>query len=172
MQHFFVETAPEGHEVMKRINRLTAVCRKAGILVIHTTHVFRPNVPNVEEALALHKELHVNPTDIVLEKSHFGAFHENHLEEMMRSRGIDTLMTCGLRTNVCCSATTWEAISRGFRVFFLRDGTATKEMDGVSHYLLQAAVCATFNHLFGNVVTVQEMITRIEEAAIVADAEK
>jgi hypothetical protein len=51
-------------------------------------------------------------------------------------------------------------------VFFLSDGTATKEMGGVSPSVLQAATCATFSHLFGNVISVDGMIERIERAAI------
>jgi ureidoacrylate peracid hydrolase len=166
MQHFFVEGAPEGHAVMGRINRLAASCRNTGIPVIHTTHVFRPNVPNVEEAVALSQGLTIEQGDIVFAKHHFGAFYQSNLEELLRTRGIDTVIISGIRTNVCCQVTAWEAISRGFSVFFLSDGTATKEMGGVSPSVLQAATCATFSHLFGNVISVDGMIERIERAAI------
>jgi nicotinamidase-related amidase len=164
MQHFFVEGAPAGHTVMRRINCLAASCRNASIPVIHTTHVFRPNVPNVEEAVALHKGLTIDPGDIIFAKHHFGAFHASNLAEMLRARGIDTVIISGIRTNVCCEVTAWEALSRDFSVFFLSDGTATKEMGGVSPSVLQMATCATFNHLFGNVITVDEMIESIEKA--------
>ena len=165
MQHFFVEGAPDGHSVMERINRLIAVCRKANILVIHTSAVFKPNVADVEQAIALHKDLNVSSNDIIFEKYYFGAFHNSNLEEMMRSHGIDTIIIGGIRTNVCCLVTAWEAISRGFSVIFLSDGTATKEMGGVSPSVLQTATCATMNHLFENVITVNEMITKIEKAS-------
>ncbi|MBZ0306639.1 MAG: cysteine hydrolase [Anaerolineae bacterium] len=165
MQHFFVEGAPDGFQVMQRVNRLIASCRKANILVIHTSHVFKPQVPNVEEAIALHKDLNVIPDDIIFDKYHFGAFYNSNLEEILRSRGLDTIIIAGIRTNVCCEVTTWEAISRGFSVFFLSDGTATKEMGGVSPAILQTATCATLNHLFGNVITVNEMIAAIEQAS-------
>jgi len=116
MQHFFVEGAPEGYEVLKRINRLSALCHEAKIPVIHTTSVFKPNVPDVDRAVALHKDLEVTPEDMIFKKYQFGAFYDSNLEEMMRSRGIDTIIIGGIRTNVCCQTTAWEAIARGFSV--------------------------------------------------------
>lgn len=164
MQHFFVEGTPQGHEVMGRINKLAELCRQANMLVIHTRHIFEPNVPNVAEAVALHRGLNRASADIVLEKQHFGPFYENSLEDQLRNRGIDTVIISGIRTNVCCTLAAWEAVSCGFGFYFLSDGTATKEMGGEAPSILQAATCATFNHLFNNVVTVSEMIRGIEKA--------
>src|SRR6266571_9429716 len=51
MQNCFVEgspiSAPDGLAVLDRINRFAAVCRTAGILVIHTSHVLRPDGSNM-----------------------------------------------------------------------------------------------------------------------------
>jgi ureidoacrylate peracid hydrolase len=51
MQNSFVQgypsLAPDGLAVLDRINRLAAACRDAGILVIHTSHVLRPDGSNV-----------------------------------------------------------------------------------------------------------------------------
>ena len=96
-QNVFVEgypvSAPDGVVTLQRANRLSAACRAAGILVIHTAHVTRPDGSNVgvmgeilppvgegmiaqgSQAAALHKDLDVNERDIILEKPRFGAFH-------------------------------------------------------------------------------------------------
>ena len=105
MQHFFVTGAPDGQHVVEQVNRLMRVCREVNIPVFHTVNVFKPNVPNVAEAIALHKNLLVSEDDIIVEKRHFGAFHDSSLAETMRSRGIDTIIITGIRTNVCCSVT-------------------------------------------------------------------
>ena len=162
MQHFFVEGSPDGHLVMERINRLAKTCRRAGIIIIHTIASFQPNVPNVQEAITLHPGLTMTSNDLVFEKCHFSAFHDSALETILHARGIDTIIITGIRTNVCCLVTAWDAIARGFKLFFLRDGTATKQMGGVAPEILQMATCATFDHLFGNVITVEQMIERIE----------
>lgn len=62
---------------------------------------------------------------------------------ILRSRGVDTVMITGIATNICCETTAREAAQRDFHVFFLSDGTATKEMNGVSADELQRATCAT-----------------------------
>jgi len=51
MQNCFVEGSPisatDGLAVLDRINRLSTVCREAGILVIHTSFVLRPDGSNM-----------------------------------------------------------------------------------------------------------------------------
>jgi len=67
--------------------------------------------------------------------------------------------------NLCCETTAREAMQREFRVFFLSDGTATADMGGLSAAELQRASLATLGLLFAQVITVGEMIEKIEEAA-------
>ena len=172
-------SAPDGLVVLDRINRLAAACRAAGILVIHASHVLRTDgsntgvlgeiAPIVQEGIInrglksspLHKGLVVDPRDILLEKPRFGAFHGTDLELILRSRGIDTIIVTGIATNVCCETTAREAAVRDFRVFFLSDGTTTFGIGDVSAAQLQRATCATLGLLFGQVVTVDEMMGKI-----------
>jgi biuret amidohydrolase len=187
MQSCFVEgspiAAPGGLKVLERINRLSAACRKAGILVIHAAIVMRPDgsnlgmlaefSPPVREGIlnkgtasaALHNGLVVEKGDILLDKPRFGAFYGTDLEMILRKRGIDTIIISGVATNVCCETTAREAAVRDFRVFFLSDGTATAAMGDASAEELQRATCATLGFLFAQVLTVDEMIAKIQGAA-------
>jgi nicotinamidase-related amidase len=187
MQNCFVQgspiSAPDGLVVQERINRVAAACRSAGIIVIHASHVLRPDGSNAgvlyeiaplvkqgiinkgSESAALHKGLVVDPRDILLEKPRFGAFHGTDLELLLRSRGIDTIIVTGIATNVCCETTAREAMVRDFRVFFLSDGTTTFDMGDVSAAELQRATCATLGLLFAQVLTVDEIIKKISSAA-------
>ena len=107
----------------------------------------------------------VDPCDILLEKPRFGAFHGTDLELILRSRGIDTIIVTGIATNVCCETTAREAAVRDFRVFFLSDGTTTFGIGDVSAAQLQRATCATLGLLFGQVVTVDDVIGKILPSA-------
>ena len=186
MQNCFVQgspfSAPDGLVVQDRINRLAAACRAAGILVIHASHVLRPDGSNTgvlgeiapmvrqgiinqgSESAALHKGLVVDARDILLEKPRFGAFHGTDLELILRARGIDTIIITGIATNVCCETTAREAAVRDFRVFFLRDGTTTFDIGEVSAAELQKATCATLGLLFAQVLTVDEMVNKISKS--------
>jgi ureidoacrylate peracid hydrolase len=186
MQNCFVHgspfSAPDGLSVQDRINRVAAACRAAGIVVIHTSQVIRPDgsnigvlgeiAPIVKEGIinkgsvsaALHKGLVVDPRDILLEKPRFGAFHGTALELILRSRGIDTIIVTGIATNVCCETTAREATVRDFRVFFLSDGTTTFDIGDVSAAELKRATCATLGFIFAQVLTVDEMIRKLSVA--------
>ena len=187
LQNVFVEgspiAAPDGLAVVDRVNQLSAACRKAGALVIHTAHVTRPDgsnlgvmreiIPPLREGLinrgsaaaALHPRLEVSPGDIVLEKPRFGAFHGTDLELILRARGIDTLILTGLTTIVCVDTTAREAAVRDFRVFVTSDGTATPDIAGVSRQDLQRVSCAVLATAFAQVVTVEQMIAKLRAAA-------
>ncbi len=187
MQNCFVHgysiSAPDGLVVLERVNRLAAACRGAGVLVIHASIVVRPDGSNLgimaefsqpvregilnkgSESAALHKGLVVDPRDILLDKPRFGAFHGTDLELILRSHGIDTVIVSGVATNICCETTAREAAVRDFHVFFLSDGTATAAMGNVSAEELQRATCATLGFLFAEVLTVDQMIGKIQGAA-------
>ncbi len=186
LQNVFVEgfpvSPPDGPAVVARVNKLAAICRKAGVLVVHTAHVTRPDGSNVgvmgeiipptregmiakgSFAAALHKDLKVEASDIVLDKPRFGAFHGTDLELILRSRGIDSIIISGIATNVCAETTAREANARDFRVFFLSDGTTTIDMDGVPKDVLQKATCAVLGFAFAQVLTVDQMIGKVQAA--------
>ena len=105
-----------------------------------------------------------DPQDILLDKPRFGAFHGTDLELILRSRGIDTIIVTGIATNVCCDTTVREATVRDFRVFFLSDGTATFDIGDVSAAEIQRVTCATLGLLFAQVLTVDEMLSKISGA--------
>ena len=184
LQQCFVDgplAPPDSLAVLDRINRLAEVCRSTGVLVVHTSHVFRADgsnagvlretAPDVIDGkllnkgaapAALHAGLRVDPRDVLLEKPRFGAFYSTDLELILRGRGIDTIIISGIATNVCCDTTAREAMVRDFRVFFLSDGTAAVAMGGASAYDLQRATLATLGFLFAQVLTVDEMIAKIQ----------
>lgn len=187
MQTCFVEgsplASPDGLIVMDRINGLAEVCRDAGILVVHTRGWMRPDGSNLgvmgelvppmivelytegAEAAELHDSLVVDDRDVILNKPRYGGFTGTDLELILRSSAVDTVIMTGIATNICCETTAREAAQRDFRVFFLSDGTATKDMGGVSAEDLQRATCASLSMVFAQLLTVDEMIEKIRTAA-------
>lgn len=186
MQNCFVHNspiaAPDGLALLARINQLAAVCRAAGIPVIHTSHVLRPDGSNMgllaelapvkagiinqgAPSAALHKDLVVDPRDILLEKPRFGAFYGTDLDMILRTRGIDTVIIAGIATNVCCETTAREAMVRDFRVFFLSDGTTTFGMGDATGAELQKATLATLGLVFAHILTLDEIIEELQRAA-------
>ena len=55
----------------------------------------------------------------MIDKPGKGAFYQTDLELMLRNRGIDTLLVCGVTTEVCVHTTVREANDRGYRCVVL-----------------------------------------------------
>ncbi|HEX8939824.1 MAG TPA: isochorismatase family cysteine hydrolase [Candidatus Limnocylindrales bacterium] len=173
LQNCFVESLEDPRPLLDRINALSAACRVAGILVIHTRHVVRPDGSNLgvlreverirngllndgAPSAELHSDLVLDPLDLRLDKPRFGAFHGTDLELTLRTRGIDTVIVSGISTIVCCDTTAREAHARDFRVFFLRDGTATAAGPEFQNLTLDV-----LDGLFAQVLSVDEMLAKI-----------
>jgi ureidoacrylate peracid hydrolase len=103
---------------------------------------------------ALWPELDVQPTDMVVDKTRFGAFvpGSSQLHEILQARGIDTLIITGTATNVCCESTARDAMQMNYKVIFIADGNAA---------LSDAEHNATLNNmvtLFADVMTTEEVV--------------
>lgn len=186
MQRCFVGASPlaspDGPALVARINELAQTCRDAGALVVHTRCWMRADGSNLgvmgelvppfivglytegSETAELDPALVVDDTDVILDKPRYGAFHGTDLDMVLRTRGIDTVMISGIATNICCETTAREAAQRDFRVVFLSDGTATKEMGGVSAEELQRATCASLGMVFAQIATIDEVTAKLDRA--------
>lgn len=61
----------------------------------------------------------------VIDKPGKGAFFQTELELMLRNRGIENLLVCGVTTEVCVNTTVREANDRGYRCVVLSDCCAS-----------------------------------------------
>ena len=182
LQRCFVESLDDAQPLLDRINRMTAACRDAGILVIHTRHVVRPDGSNMgvlreierirdgllnegAPSAELHDGVVVEPRDLRLDKPRFGAFYGTDLELTLRTRGIDSVIISGISTIVCCDTTAREAHARDFRVFFLSDGTATAAGPEYQNLTLDI-----LDGMFAQVLTVDELIAKVTAAQTEAQA--
>ena len=63
--------------------------------------------------------------EIVIDKPGKGAFYATTLDDILRTHGIDTLLVCGVTTEVCVNTTVREANDRGYRCVVLADCCAS-----------------------------------------------
>ena len=129
-----------------------AAARRAGILVIHTREGHRPDLTDAppmkvergdpalrigapgpmgrilvrgEPGHDIIPELYPTAGEPVIDKPGKGAFYQTDLELMLKNRGIDHLLVCGVTTEVCVNTTVREANDRGFRCIVLSDCCAS-----------------------------------------------
>ncbi|MCG6205633.1 cysteine hydrolase [Rhodopseudomonas sp. HC1] len=63
--------------------------------------------------------------EIVIDKPGKGAFYATELEDVLQKYGIETLLVCGVTTEVCVNTTVREANDRGYRCVVIGDGCAS-----------------------------------------------
>jgi len=125
-----------------------AAARANGMLVIHTREGHRPDLSDAPPAKIergapsrrigdpgpmgrilvrgepghdIVAELAPAPGEPVVDKPGKGAFHETDLLQILLNNGIDTLIVCGVTTEVCVHTTIREGNDRGFRCVALAD---------------------------------------------------
>ena len=71
-------------------------------------------------------DLEVRGEDLIVEKNRYSAFIQgsSNLAEVLRGRGLDTLLITGTVTNVCCESTARDAMMLNFRTVMVTDGNA------------------------------------------------
>ena len=125
-----------------------AAARGADVLVIHTREGHRPDLTDAplmkvergdpalrigalgpmgrilvrgEPGHDIIPELYPKAGEPVIDKPGKGAFYQTDLELMLKNRGIETLLVCGVTTEVCVNTTVREANDRGYDCLVVAD---------------------------------------------------
>ena len=72
---------------------------------------------------AIVDELTPGPGDIVVSKSRYSGFAGTDLDQILSSRRIDTVLVCGVATNVCVESTIRDAYHREYFPVMVTDAT-------------------------------------------------
>jgi ureidoacrylate peracid hydrolase len=72
---------------------------------------------------AIVDELTPSPSDIVIHKSRYSGFAGTNLEQILSAGRIDTLLVCGVATNVCVESTIRDAYHREYFPIMITDAT-------------------------------------------------
>ncbi|HEX7057506.1 MAG TPA: hydrolase [Bacilli bacterium] len=70
---------------------------------------------------------------IRLTKRQWGAFYGTELDLQLRRRGIDTIVLCGISTNIGVETTAREAYQRGYQQFFAEDAMSARTAEEHQH---------------------------------------
>jgi len=128
--------------------RLLSAARKAGMFVIHTREGHRGDLADLPRAKRergrlptgigdvgpmgrilvrgevghdIIPELYPVPGEPVIDKPGKGAFFATDLDAILKARGIERLLVCGVTTEVCVHTTVREANDRGYDCFVVDD---------------------------------------------------
>lgn len=78
-------------------------------------------------------ELHQASDDFVITKRQWGAFYGTELDLQLRRRNIDTIVLCGISTNIGVESTARDAYERGYHQIFAEDASAARSAEEHVH---------------------------------------
>jgi len=66
-----------------------------------------------------------NRNAIVLPKNTYDAFVNTNLDDILREKGVERVLVCGVMTDCCCDTTARSAFNRGYETWLISDACAT-----------------------------------------------
>jgi ureidoacrylate peracid hydrolase len=189
MQKYFMTDGepgctPPARDIVPNINRLAAEMRSNGGLVVWIQTEAKPETPTdwanlyesyTPEAKAkrqanlgkngsgfpLWDALKVEAGDETVIKTRYSAFIQgsSNLDEVLKKRGIDTILIGGTVTNVCCESTARDGMMLGYRTVMVADCNAATTQEN------QQSSLAGFLSIFGDVQTTDQTIANLAKSA-------
>lgn len=135
--------------------RLLAWCREAGVPVVHSRHMTERNglsdspswthftnragngTVTLRDSWGAEflKELKPLDTELVVEKYRSSAFHGTKLDSLLRVRGIEHLLVCGVLAEGCVEATVRDGLHNDYFVSVVTDAVASHSAAIFNAYL-------------------------------------
>ncbi|MEU5279101.1 isochorismatase family protein [Streptomyces asoensis] len=109
----------KGTEVLTAAEELASAFRSAGALVV-LVRVERPGVAEQPPGSALVQGL-LRDGDVEIVKRTIGAFQGTGLDDLLRERGVTTLVLAGIATNLGVESTARAAGDLGYDLVFVED---------------------------------------------------
>jgi ureidoacrylate peracid hydrolase len=175
---------PMAEKIVPNINRLASAVRATGGTVVWIKTTFKDDAlqnwstyfgmvtaqQGAKRIAALTADskghelwpaLEVRSEDLTIEKNRFSAFIQgsSNLADVLRSRGLDTLLITGTVTNVCCESTARDAMMLNFKTIMITDGNAANTDE--EH---NASLCA-FYLTFGDIMSTDFAVGCLERNA-------
>jgi nicotinamidase-related amidase len=165
------QTAPySATDVVERSARLAKRFRERGavVILVHVdpgpqgvlfprliTDVERPRMNPTADFAAIVREMGPEPGDVVVTKHQPSAFFGTDLEIHLRRRRMETIVLCGIATNIGVESTARTGFEHGFNLVFASDAMTAR--DGELH---DVAVKKYFPTI-GRVRTTEEILSGI-----------
>ena len=182
MQNAFVAEdatyeTPDARAMIPNLERVLGFAREHGMPVVWTqsdhsapySGIMLEKFPTIREDRILWKgepsfELYAEMAqpregEFRVVKHKYDAFWETDLDAILRNSGVDTVVVCGTATNVCCESTARSVFFRDYNVVFLSDCTASFDQG------MHDAALKTIDVFFGRVLTTDELLAEMQEAA-------
>ena len=154
---------PGAAAIVPNLHRLINFCRRKNIPVIYTQHLVREDLSDIgvigeiwpqiadlvrekrgfvkgAEGMEIFEPIKPEPRDILIEKRRYSAFSHTDLDVVLKGKKRDTLIITGVSTNIGPETTVRDAVVRDYKVIFVSDCTANKDIPDMGWGAIPAEV--------------------------------
>jgi len=174
MQAYFVDAFAPGvapiKAVVENIARIAQAARTRGMPVFYTAQhgdqdqrdrglqaaLWGPGMRHIPSHQTIVAPLVPEAGDLVLTKHRYSAFQRSNLETLMRARGRDQIVICGVYAHIGCMVTAADAFQRDIEPFFIADAVGDFSRDWHDAALAQVADCS------GVVLSTRQMLEIVQ----------
>ncbi len=145
MQRYFLESGARAFldpptNLIPNVSSLISAFRKSNRQIVFTRHAhtkgeatgqmgrwWDEELPwNGDEDSELIDGIVPRSSEIILTKTRYSAFEETELDQALKRFDVDTVVICGVMTNLCVETSARHAFMKNFRVVVVDDACATK----------------------------------------------
>ena len=127
----------EGLKIIPNLQKLVGICREKTISIVYSNDALMPNDFLFQSIMKPHaikgtagaqviKELKPEASDVIMPKPRFSAFFGTELDDILKNIGIDTLVICGVATEICILSTAYDGVCNNFKAIVLEDCCASR----------------------------------------------
>ncbi len=174
MQNYFLEPdsnayIPAAEAITDKVNALIKFAEEKQIPVFFTAHVnseenaammskwWKRLIDENDKTAELSKKLYLPDNSLKIIKHQYDCFYNTGLEAQLRSLGINTLIVCGVMTNLCVETTVRSAFVRGFRVLVPIDATAAYNFE------FHKSACLNLAFGFAGICLTEDLIKKTDD---------
>lgn len=153
--------------VINHINQLSGCFRKRKWPVIHIQHdgtsinAFLPGTGEWE----ILDEIHVEKSDLIVEKTANDAFYRTNLKETLDRLGVSELIITGCATDFCVESTVQSALTKDYGLTIVRDGHTTADRP----HAAAKAVVDHYNWIWDNMIPTKGSIRVITASRVMEE---
>lgn len=172
MQKYFcdrssVSCVPKSDITINKIKNLINVFNENNRPIIFTRHIdsddknnmmlkwWRENIKEEDPMSGIIEDFDTGRGEVIV-KHQYDAFLNTRLEKILKDKGVQQVVICGVLTNLCCETTARSAFMKGFEVYFTTDATATYKKE------MHEATLLNLSYGFAIVVTVDNVIKALK----------
>lgn len=132
VQNILVEATPYAiEECLTLWQNAVERCRKQEIEVMYVRHTDQEFVKGTQ-GWQIHSSLTPREGEMVFNKHYNSAFKDTNLHVYLQSKGITSLLICGMQTEYCIDTTVKVAFELGYQVAVIEGGTTTFEAEDIA----------------------------------------